>query len=87
MSAEATTWVIAVALTCFAVTSIGGLVLQGVLHSHTDSVHRVVSSRPTSRVCDAPPCRFTVDAAHRAMQLHSAPRGAVIHIGGEMTPK
>jgi len=30
---------------------------------------------------------MTVSYAHIIMQLHSAPRGAVVHIGGEMTPK
>lgn len=30
---------------------------------------------------------LTVGSAQRIMQQHCAPRGAVVHIGGEMTPK
>jgi len=30
---------------------------------------------------------LTVVSAQRIMQQHCAPRGAVVHIGGEMTPK
>ncbi|MBY8856058.1 hypothetical protein K7711_06175 [Nocardia sp. CA2R105] len=70
MSPEATTWLIAVALACFLVVTVGGLRWQGVLHSRADSAHRFTPARLTTGVCAAPLRRFTVDQAHRAMQLH-----------------
>lgn len=70
MSAEATTWVIAVALGCWLLVAFGGLRMQGVLHSRADSRYRVTSPRITAWVCAAPLRRFTVDQAHTAMQLH-----------------
>lgn len=70
MSPEATTWVVACAVGAFALAMVGAPTLQGVLHSRADSAHRFALPRLTTSVCAAPPQRFRVDQAHRAMQLH-----------------
>lgn len=72
MSPDATAWVIGVALAVFVLAMIGVLIFQGNLIARGDTAHPVLSIGPrlTAWVCAAPPRRFTVDQAHRAMQLH-----------------
>jgi hypothetical protein len=71
MSTETTIWVIGIAIASFILISAASLGFQGVLISRGDTPYPApASAQIRSRACEAPPRKFTMEQAHRAMQLH-----------------